>query len=94
MNVQFGQYNCTMQFRTYPCGQPAIALWDEDGPVATASVAVPDYPLKEGHILIKDYDSNLGVLAALVEAGVVRDTGETVDVGFAQANVCELLIKE
>ena len=44
-------------------------------------------------ILIKDYAENEGILAALVNAGIIEDTGKTVPVGHAQARLCRLLVQ-
>jgi hypothetical protein len=70
-----------------------LRLVDADGlPMATASVN-PDYLLEEGTVAIKDYSENEGILAALVAAGVVEPTGETIPIGYAEAHLCRLLVK-
>ena len=68
----------------------ALSLVDEEGPVATATVNLPDVPLGKNQVLIKNWSENEGMLDALVAAGVVKPTGETVRSGFVEVPVCEL----
>ena len=62
-------------------------------PYCTATVNMPEVPLAEGEVLIKNYSENEGVLAALVAAGVVEDTGRRVDAGYAGAGVAVCKLK-
>lgn len=72
----------------------SIVLHDERGtPYAKASVN-PEFLLLEGHVAIKDYSENSGILAALVDAKIVEDTGELIPSGFVDLILCRLLIKE
>lgn len=72
---------------------PALQLRDEQGhAAATASVNIPEMILPVGHVLIKNWFENEGVLSALVEAGIVIDTGTVVPCGHAQANLCRLKV--
>ncbi|MBZ0144245.1 MAG: hypothetical protein K8F56_11735 [Rhodocyclaceae bacterium] len=92
-------------FRGLPCsaelaryreapGQVAIRLRSlEDGePVACATVVLPDFALEPGHVLIKDYSENTGMLAALLASGLVRDTGQRVRSGYVLLPICELRV--
>ena len=88
--VRFLDTDCTVQKRYYPNGRVALSLVDEEGPVATATVNLPDEPLGKNQVLIKDYAENAGMLEALVAAGVVKPTGQTVRSGFVEVPVCEL----
>lgn len=71
---------------------PVIRLVDaETGePLCYASVNVPDYPLKEGEVTIKNWSENRGVLEALIEAGVVEEPHGVAYSGYVQADVCRL----
>jgi len=89
--VNFMGEVCTVEVKEYAAGGVCLQLWCEDGPMATATVRVPDYPLDPKYILIKDWAENKGVLKALVDAGIVRDTGRVVPTGYVEANVCKLL---
>ena len=65
----------------------------EDGaPVAIATVNIPDYPLKEDEVLIKDYSENTGIMKVLLDAKVIEFTGKYVESGFTSIPVCKLLI--
>ena len=91
--VTFLSTQCHLQFGRYRNGRLAIQLYDGNGePFATATVNVPAMPLAQNQVLIKDYDENEGLLAALEGAGIVRTTGVRCRLGFVQADVCQLLI--
>ena len=91
--VTFHNWTCNVERTKYYDGNIALQLIDaEDGaPVAMATVNLPDAPLEPNHVYIKNWSENEGVLAALVEAGIVRDTGIYMATGIVLANVCELL---
>ena len=92
--VFFRDTSCTLRFDKYRNGNLAIQLVCPDGsPMATATVNVFDYNPPKGHALIKDYSENKGILQALQAAGVVKDTGRTVQCGQAAANLVKLLIE-
>lgn len=93
MEITYKSWKCEVVFATYPNGRTAIQLVDaEDGsPVATATVNVPDAVLGEDEILVKNWSENQGMLAALVAAGLVEDTGKVVPTGFVKANVVRLI---
>jgi hypothetical protein len=94
VRVQFAGFDCTLDFQQYGNGRTGIVLLDaQDGEeVAVATVNVPEAPLGERQVLIKDYSENHGMLAALKKAGVVRATGRTIRSGFAEIPVCDLLV--
>ena len=92
--VHFLGEDCTLEWGWYAKPHnPRLQLWASDGPMATASLN-PTTSLPDGFIAIKDYRENAGVLAALVAAGIVQDTGEVVSVGYEVANVCRILARE
>ncbi|HMA35898.1 MAG TPA: hypothetical protein VKY74_15650 [Chloroflexia bacterium] len=95
MIIEFRGWRCRVARLRYPNGRIALQLLtaDEDAaPVATATVNVPEVPLAADEVLIKDYAENTGILAVLVQVGIVAPTGRVVPVGFVQAPVCRLLI--
>ena len=91
--VRFLGEACDIEFKTYPNGRTAIQLWCEEGPMGTATVNIPEYPVPENHVLIKDWSENRGMLQALIDAGVVKDTGIVVPSGYVEANLAELLVQ-
>lgn len=58
---------------------PALQLYSDEGaglePLATATVNVPDWGPEDGCIMIKDWSENEGMMASLVDSGVIEDTG-------------------
>lgn len=95
MQVQFGEWTCELEFGYYWNGQTAIIFNDvEDGErVAVATVCI-DEELEENEVAIKDYSENVGMLDALMEAGVVSAPKRYVRSGFVEIPICDLLVRE
>ena len=93
MNVKFMEWDCEVQFAHYSNGRTGIRLIDQvDGePIATATVNLPNEPLGEGEVIVKDYSENAGMLKALMDAGIVSAPSRYVSSGFITAPVCILL---
>lgn len=72
----------TIERAAYGDGSPALRLWCEDGPLATATVFLSHATPAEGCVWIKDYSENEGMLASLIEAGVIEATGRVERAGF------------
>ena len=78
-----------LRFRKYGNNRWAIEMLDEDGEHAgTASVNLPDHPLPEHCVFIKDYSENAGVLVGLLASEVVIDTGIRAPSGFVKIPMC------
>lgn len=94
MKCEFAGFECIVQIITY-ANPPNLGIelldTEDGGPVATATIN-PNYLLPAGHVLVKNYSENEGVLQALSDAGIVVFTGSTVQVGFAEADLCRLLM--
>ncbi len=96
--VTFLDVECEVVFGRYASSRGAddriaIDLVCPDGEhMATATVNLPDEPLPEGCVFIKDWSENAGMVAALEAAGIVKDTGLRVPTGFTAAKVCKLLV--
>lgn len=90
--VVFNGYEARVDYGAhYSNGRQAIRLFDGHGQVAVATANVPGAPLGPREALIKDYSENEGMLAALVAAGIVRDTGRRVASGFIELPVVEIV---
>jgi hypothetical protein len=92
MKVQFKEYTCDISFGKYHNGQNRIQLMDEEGPVAVATVALQD-PQPEDWIYIKDYAENAGMLACLMNAGILSPPVGYITSGYVEIPVCKLLVK-
>jgi Domain of unknown function (DUF4313) len=91
---KFGQYQLVPQFGQYRNNNRiSITLLDaEDGiPFAVATVNLPDEPLEENEIAIKNHSENEGILWALQEAGIVGQVKREVQSGFVRIPIVELL---
>jgi hypothetical protein len=93
--VTFNGLECRLEFHKYINGRTAIMLVDANNgeEVAMATVNVPEIPMDDNYVLIKDYSENAGMLQALQEAGIVKPTGCIFDVGCVGIPECELLVK-
>jgi hypothetical protein len=80
-----------VQWRRYPNGRVALQLVDEEGPMAVATVNVPEADLGPDEVCIKDYAENAGVLDLLVLMGVVEPTGRHIPIGFVDVPVARLV---
>lgn len=92
--VRFRHWDTRVAAGYYVDGRLAFRLRDvrDDAHVATATVNVVEFAdsLAGDEVFIKDYGENEGILAALVEAGVVEDTGQSVETGFVRAKVARV----
>ena len=52
-----------------------------------ATVNLPDVELGQDEVIIKDYSENEGIFKALVDAGVIVDTGKRVKSGYVSCPV-------
>jgi len=59
-----------------------------------ATVNLPEICVPENHVLIKNYSENQGILEALVNQKIVRDTGVVYPTGFVEVTLVEILCKE
>lgn len=71
--VNFLNTNCNVEIGRYPNGRIAIQLVDAGNhePFATATVNLPELPLEEKQVAIKNYAENEGIEEPLLEAGVL-----------------------
>ncbi len=61
--------------------------------IARATVAL-DEVIPEGHVAVKDWSENEGMLRSLIENGVVGESVSTIAAGFCVAHICPLLVQE
>jgi hypothetical protein len=96
--VVFKSWQCRVEKRSYGAARIALVLYeaipspDDNSPVAIATVHMPELALAADEVVIKDYSENQGMLAALVEAGVVSSPLREVRSGFVMLQVCRCLI--
>lgn len=82
----------------YANGRICLELWHEvteDGltyaePVGKVTTNLPDQHLNAGEVFVKDWAENEPMVAALVEAGWLEDTGREVLSGFVAPKVYRL----
>ena len=91
LKTKYLDEDAEVEFATYPYGQRmAIRLNSLIGePLAVASVNI-EGPIEPREIAIKDYSENEGMLAALIAAGIVEDTGVSVASGYVSIPIARL----
>lgn len=83
---------CRVVRARYPSGRVALALFTDQGePMAKVTVNLPDIPLAADEVVVKDYQENAGMLAWLVDHGVVSAPVRMVRQGLQEFSVCRLL---
>lgn len=91
MPLTFAGIACVAVFNSYAADDSVAIQLEEDAtgmPVATASVCLQGrWQVAAGEVLIKEYNENRGVLGALVEAGIVKQPHEHLDVTFGVERV-------
>jgi len=96
MQVNFQGYQCILHLAQYNNGRTALLLHDayDSMPVATATINVPDEPIAEDELVIKNYSQNEGMLETLVDAGILHKPHRIIYTGFIAAPVCRLAVSK
>lgn len=92
--VKFKEWKCKVHRARYGNGRVALTL-DEIGtydPIAVVTVNLPDVPLEEGEIIIKNWSENEGILKAMFNAGWISESKRQVKTGFVKADIVDLLL--
>ena len=94
MTVNFRDWKCEAVFSRYYNDRTAIQLIDEETtwpPVATATMNLPETELARDEVIVKDYSENIGMLDALMEAGIVTAPVRYVRTGYVSCPICKLI---
>lgn len=94
ITVEYAGCKCVVVKGRYSNGRVALTLVDEEdgGPVAVATINVPEIPLRDNEAFIKNYSENAGILNVLKRAGVIRKTGEMYQKDYVTLPIVEVLI--
>ena len=76
----------------YLDGSPAISVTENGEPYAIATVYIQGTNLGENECCIKNYSENAGIFPALIEAGIIEDTGKVAYSGWITAPIAKILI--
>lgn len=70
----------------------ALAVREEDGsPVGSLTVNLPDFPLGEREIFVKDWSENEELAKSMLASGLFKDTGKRVPSGHVMVPIWEIL---
>lgn len=92
--VNLRNLRSTVELSQYGNHRPAIILNDADTGErnAVASVNLVDADLPPGHVHIKTWSENEGLITDLQDAGIIGPAKQWVVSGFVKAALCKLLI--
>lgn len=93
-DVNFLGEVCIVRLNKYGNGRHAIQLFVKDTgePMATASVHLPEFYMRDNYIAFKTYGGNEGLLEKLQCAGIVGGCLYFINTTFMDFPVCELLV--
>jgi hypothetical protein len=81
---------CTVTFDKYQVNNAnAIMLTEKETgePYMTASVNIPNYPVDDNQVCIKNYSENTGILETLTDAGIIKPIKELIP----NVHLCDIL---
>ena len=85
--VHFQNTEYLVEKHHYENGRTALMLTHEGEQAAVATLNMPEIPLGPNRVIIKDYSENEGMLNALVDGGVIRNTNVRAAGGFPIAEL-------
>jgi hypothetical protein len=79
--------------QSYHNGRPALQLIDaaDGGPFGVLTCNLPDIPLEDGEVIIKNWSENEDIAKAALASGYFKDTGKRVATGFVEAQIWRVL---
>lgn len=85
--------DCVIERGEYSNGRPALVLVDAATyeRQATATVNIPEVDCPIGHVFIKTYSENEGMLEALMAAGVVSEPIAWIENNYVSFPLCKLM---
>jgi len=89
VKVKFKHYNCQLDVSRYQVNSsPALTLYGTGNytgeVIARCTVCIESYMNAGNTVLIKNYSENEGMMQALINAGIGKDTGHRQQVGFVE----------
>ena len=96
MNNSFvSNLKLTVRLKQYSNGGTAIILDNDayDDRYCVASIWIQN-ACQEGEVAIKDWSENEGVMKALMDGGIIGPKKTSIQCGFAEATIHDLLIED
>ncbi len=92
--IQFKNWTCFIEKCEYGNGRPALLLRDieDNSPVIKPTTNLPDFNLFPGHVLIKNYSENEGILETLAANKIIEPPRSYVETEYDKLYICKLLI--
>ena len=92
VQVDFGEWKCNVLMERYEHDEMSLSLVDptDYSRICRATSNLTDSCSASNEVLIKDYAENAGVLDALVDTGLLDDTGRAIESDHSQLNVLRM----
>jgi len=93
--IEFEGYDIMVCLTEYTDNKrPAITLVDmEDGcDYAVATINIPNMPIPNNQVVIKNYSENEGILEKLIAEGIISNPVGVVQTGYVNVPLCNLLV--
>ena len=93
--VRMNLHNWKPLLGKYPNGRTAVIFVNpKDGEEeSVATVNLPNVPLEEGEVIIKDYSENEGMYDSMLKMGYISPEIRRVETGMVDVPVVKLLIQ-
>lgn len=90
----FNEKECVVKKDRYVNGRAKIDLHDSVSgvPITTATINIPEFPLEDDEVIIKNYFENKGMVDALVEHRIAKRTGRICVHQYVVAPIVKILI--
>ena len=84
---------CSIVMGQYRNGRLAIKLITKyEEPMGTSTLNIPEEPLNEDEVFIRDSEENEGMVKALLDAGVITEIIGYAQSGFIKVPKCKLAL--
>jgi hypothetical protein len=90
--MKYKQWNVELELGEYSNNRVGISLIDSnDGEyVLTATINIPEVPLADDEVIIKNYSENEGILDWLIENEIISSPARFIPVGYTLAPICKI----
>lgn len=93
IHTTYGSWKVKMLWGKYSNGRPRLQLLDaKDGyPVMVPTVNVPEARLDTNEVVIKNWSENEGILESLQDLGIIGPVKRSVQCGFCEGHIVDVL---
>lgn len=96
LKTKYIEAEAELRVAKYPNGRKAIYFVDAETKeeLLIATTNLPNHRLPPGHVFIKDYSENEGILSEMIRLGLCKPSAKTAASGFVEIPMVELTLPE